>query len=360
MNYSRRDFGKMALYSASLTTGLAAIFRPSMLQAMNAAPESTVNGIRIGTISFSFKELKRSVGEAQWQEVLNDTQQCGLSNLEIEIAKVEPIRILTGAGGARPSAIEEAAPVTTPYGTACFAPAGAPRPAPRPAAPPMTPEEQAAAKEAQAKAREEIRQFRIGPPAGYYANIRKQAKDAGITINAYTCGWGTDYTDAEIHAVFQAARELGAVAINSSTTLDMAKRLAPFADKHQFPVAFHGHLFGLFSSADDYASVLALSKYFRINLDIGHFTAACGDPVAFIKLNHDKLPSIHVKDYKTSAGPSMPWGQGDAPIKPVMQLLKSLKYPGVVTVEYDYPIPPGSNSIAEVKKCVQYLKDSLA
>jgi sugar phosphate isomerase/epimerase len=347
----------MMLSSMPVATGFCASFGgPALLRALVARSDSVVNGIRLGTISFSFKELKRIVGEAQWPEVLSDCQQCGLSNLEIEIAKVEPIRTLTGGGGGRAAVVESPAAVPTPYGTACVAPVGAPRPAPRPPAPPMTPEEQAAAK----AVREEIRQFRVTTPAAYYANIKKQANAAGININAYTCGWGSDYTDAEIDAVFLAAKALGAVAINSSTTLEMAKRLAPFADKHQFPVAFHGHLFGLFSNSDDYASTLALSRYFRINLDVGHFTAACGDAVAFIKLNHDKLPSIHIKDYKTAEGPSMSWGQGDSPIKPVMQLLKSLKYPGVVTIEYDYPIPAGSNSIAEVEKCRMYLQEALA
>jgi sugar phosphate isomerase/epimerase len=354
MTYSQRDFGKMMLSSVPMATGFSTIFGSSgLLRALVARPDFVVHGIRLGTISFSFKELKRTVGEAQWPEVLSDCQQCGLSNLEIEIAKVEPVRTLTGGGGGRAAVVEVAAAVPTPYGTACVAPVGVPRAAP---APPMTPEEQAAAK----AVREEIRQFRVTAPSTYYANIKKQANAAGININAYTCGWGSDYTDAEIDAVFLAAKALGAVTINSSTSLEMAKRLAPFADKHQFQVAFHGHLFGLFSNSDDYASTLALSRYFRINLDIGHFTAACGDAVALIKLNHDKLPSIHIKDYKTAAGPSMSWGQGDSPIKPVMQLLKSLKYPGVITIEYDYPIPAGSNSIAEVEKCRLYLQEALA
>ena len=357
MAYSRRDFGKMMLSSVPMATGFGTTFgSPGLLRALVARSDFVVNGIRLGTISFSFKELKKTVGEAQWPEVLGDCQQCGLSNLEIEIAKVEPIRTLTGGGGARAAVVEVPAAVTTLYGTAYVAPVGVPRAAAAPPASPMTPEDQAAAK----AVREEIRQFRVTAPATYYANIKKQANAAGININAYTCGWGSDYTDAEIDAVFLAAKALGAVAINSSTTLEMAKRLAPFADKHQFQVAFHGHLFGLFSNSDDYASTLALSRYFRINLDVGHFTAACGDAVAFIKLNHDKLPSIHMKDYKMAGGRSMSWGQGDSPIKPVMQLLKALRYPGVVTIEYDYPIPAGSNSIAEVEKCRLYLQEALA
>jgi len=371
MNYSRRDFGIAVLAGIPLATALGATLSGKALaQAMSKVANSTVSGIKLGTISFSFKELKRTPGDTQWQEVLNDTQECGLSYLEIETSRVEPIPTPVpgggrgGRGGAGGAAAEAPAPVATAYGTACVAPAGAGR-GPgggggRGPATPMTPDEMAAAQAAAAKVREDTRQWRLTTPASYYANIKKTANDMGIQITAYTCGWGADYTDGEIDAIFDGAKALGASAINSSTTLAMAQRLAPFADKHQFPVAFHGHLFGFFDNTDDYASTFALSKYFRANLDIGHFTAACGDALAFLKLNHDKVTTLHVKDYKMMEGPSMPWGTGDTPIKPVMQYLKSIKFPGIVEVEYDYPIPEGSNSIAEVKKCVQYLKDSLA
>jgi sugar phosphate isomerase/epimerase len=371
-NYSRRDFGKAVLSTVPVAAVLGATLSGKALaNALGAGPvtNSTVNGIKLGTISFSFKELKRNPGDSQWQEVLNDCQECGLSYLEIETGKVEPIPVAIPGGGrggrgGGAAAAPETPATGTAYGSACPAPAGAGRGAGggagRGPATPMTPDEIAAAQAAAAKVREDTRQWRLTTPASYYANIKKQANDAGIQITSYTCGWGADYTDAEIDAIFNAAKALGASAINSSTTRAMAERLAPFADKHQFNVAFHGHTFGLFDNTDDYASVFGLSKYYRANLDIGHFTAACGDAVAFLKLNHDKVTTLHVKDYKTQEGPSMPWGTGDTPIKPVLQYLKSVKFPGVVEVEYDYPIPEGSNSIAEVKKCVQYMKDALA
>ena len=93
MTFSRRTFSKALLSSIPLAAGASAVLlRSSFLKALAPVASSTYKGIRLGTISFSFKELKRIVGEAQWQEVLQDCQQCGLSNLEIEIAKVEPIR----------------------------------------------------------------------------------------------------------------------------------------------------------------------------------------------------------------------------------------------------------------------------
>ena len=353
MKYTRRQFGNVVVKIPALAIG-ARLLSSTAFNALAGTPQESLSG-RIGTISYSFKELKRTVGEAQWPEVLQDCHDSGLSYLEIEIAKVEPVRTLIA--GPRPTAVPpKPAAVGTPYGTACVAP---PRQPVAPAAS-LGGTDQAAASAGLAKAREEIRQFRENPPPHYYSDIKKRAADLGITINAYTCGWGADYTDREIDAVFSAAKELGARAINSSTSLEMARRLAPFADKHQFPVAFHEHLFGLFSDADDYTDTLALSTYFRLNFDIGHFTSSCGDAVAFIQRYHDKIASIHVKDYKTSNGGSMPWGQGNAPIAPAVQLLKKLDFPGIITIELDYPIPSGSNSIVEVKKCAQFLRQALA
>ena len=224
----------------------------------------------------------------------------------------------------------------------------------------MTPDEMAAAQAAAAKVREDTRQWRLTTPASYFANIKKQANDAGIQITAYTCGWGADYTDDEIDSIFNAAKALGASAINSSTTLAMAQRLAPFADKHQFIVAFHGHL------------VRVLRQHGRLRQHVraieifprqsghrplhGSLRRRGRVPEAESRQGHD-APRERLQD---DGRPEHAVGTGDTPIKPVLQYLKSIKFPGVVEVEYDYPIPEGSNSIAEVKKCVQYMKDALA
>ena len=55
----------------------------------------------------------------------------------------------------------------------------------------------------------------------------------------------------------------------------------------------------------------------------------------------------------------MPWGQGETPLKDILQLLKKEKYKIPASIEYEYNTPEGSSVIAEVKKCVQYCKDAL-
>ena len=56
----------------------------------------------------------------------------------------------------------------------------------------------------------------------------------------------------------------------------------------------------------------------------------------------------------------MPWGQGDTPLKDILQTLKKNKYKIPASIEYEYKTPAGSDVLAEVKKCVQYCKDALA
>ena len=97
-----------------------------------------------------------------------------------------------------------------------------------------------------------------------------------------------------------------------------------------------------------------------INLDIGHFTAANYDAVAFIKAHHDKITNLHLKDRKKDHGSNVPWGQGDTPIKEVLQLVKKEKYRFPANIELEYPIPQDSTLVAEMKKCLAFCKDALA
>jgi len=96
-----------------------------------------------------------------------------------------------------------------------------------------------------------------------------------------------------------------------------------------------------------------------VNLDIGHYTAAGYDPIAFIQKHHGRITNLHLKDRKKHDGPNMPWGQGETPINEVLLLLKKEKYTFPANIELEYPIPPGSDSVQEISKCLVYARKCL-
>jgi hypothetical protein len=67
-----------------------------------------------------------------------------------------------------------------------------------------------------------------------------------------------------------------------------------------------------------------------------------------------------VKDRKADNGPNVPFGQGDTPIKEVLQLIRDNKWPIQATIEFEYPIPQGSDRMTELKACVEFCRAALA
>ncbi|MDQ3213003.1 MAG: sugar phosphate isomerase/epimerase, partial [Acidobacteriota bacterium] len=221
----------------------------------------------------------------------------------------------------------------------------------------LTPEEQA---EADARA-EALRKWRMSATAATFAPVKKRITDAGIDLRVLCFNMNVNTTkDDELEYAFMMAKALGVRAISTSTQVSMAKRTAPFADKHKIFLAFHNHANltnpDETATPESFATILAASKYHAINLDIGHFTAANFDPVAYIQQHHGRITHLHLKDRKKDNGANVPWGQGDTPLTPVLKLLEKNKWDIPGNVEFEYEGDP----VVEVGKCLQYCREALA
>ena len=178
--------------------------------------------------------------------------------------------------------------------------------------------------------------------------------DAGVNIHLHKIGFGQ--SDEEIDFNFQVAKALGCVGITTERSEALAKRLAPFADKHKIWVAFHNHTnnYPVMDKADP---ILSYGQYIGFNFDVGHYFAGTKglSPIPVIEKYHDRILSLHLKD-RTAEGGNLPWGQGKTPIKEILQLMKKEKLTFPADIELEYKIPQGSDSVAEVAKCLQYCK----
>jgi sugar phosphate isomerase/epimerase len=313
---TRREFGKTVIATLA-ATGVAG----------GARIHSTVKGVQLGAITYSYRDLPHAPGGDATDAIIAALKADQIGIIELYSPGIEPAGPGgPGGGGGRGRS--------------------------------QDPEAQARA----AKAREDLRQWRLATPMSHFAGVKKKFNDAGVDIFAYTINYRNDYTDPEIDKTMEQCHALGTHIIAASTQVTMAQRLVPFAEKHGIQIAFHGHAntrdSNEFATPETFAKALAMSKNYRINLDIGHFTAANYDAVAFIQENHEHITHLHMKDRKKNDGDNQEWGNGDTPIGAVLQLLRDRKYRIPALVEYEYK--GTGTSTEETKKCMDFARAALA
>jgi sugar phosphate isomerase/epimerase len=164
--------------------------------------------------------------------------------------------------------------------------------------------------------------------------------------------------DEEYDYCFNVAKALGATEVTMELNENTA-RIGRFAEKHQVHVGYHNH-----TQVDEqsWEAALAQSPYNGINLDVGHFTAAISkSPIPFIEKHHDRITSIHLKDRKYGKdGANLPWGEGDTPLRKILQMMKKEQYAFPATIELEYPVPAGSTVMAELQRCRRFCEEALA
>lgn len=207
--------------------------------------------------------------------------------------------------------------------------------------------------------REDVRKWRETVSLDEFRRTREKFEKAGIALSAYNISFKDDFSDAEIDRGFEMAKALGAPAITASANVKVVPRVAPVAARHKMKVGMHNHSridpneFATPASMTDAAK--APGGFIAINLDIGHFTAANFDAMDFLKVNHDKIVTLHIKDRGRDQGPAVPFGQGAAPIGQVLRFLRDRKSSIPANIEYEYK----GDTISEVKRCLEYCRREL-
>lgn len=208
--------------------------------------------------------------------------------------------------------------------------------------------------------RASLRNWRLTTPTSFFELAGKKFKDAGIDLYGFNYSFREDFTDEEIDRGFVIAKALGAKVITASSNVTTAKRIDPFAKKHKMRVGMHNHSNirpNEFATPDDFKKAMeGQSEYICINLDIGHFTAANFDAVDYLKKNHARIVTLHIKDRKKDQGPNVPLGEGDTPIKEVLAALQKGGWKIPANIEYEYR---GADTVAEMKKCYEYCRKAL-
>lgn len=332
--------------------------------AAGSKPNSNFGGVQIGTITYSFRDV--SGVEATLQACVD----VGVSSIELMSGGIEqwcgaPEEVRAPR---RPGALGGMAPGGAPAG----APQGAPGVVPQGGMPQgmprgqqaqtLTEEEFAAQEKAAAESREALRQWRLSAPMGKFEELRKLFNDKGVAIHIVKFS-PSRWSDEEIDYAFKAAKALGAKGVCEEIGDAAAQKLGPIAEKNGMYAIFHNHT----QFAQEGFSVdpfLAYSPANMLNFDAGHFAGSTGlHPNTFIEKYYDRIFSIHLKD-RTGPNTTPPdtnqvWGQGETPIADVLLLIKEKKWPIHCDIELVYPVPAWSNSVKEVRTCVNYCRQIL-
>ena len=311
MTITRRELGRMVLAAP------AAALVPRELFAQPAPkPNSKWAGVQVGlNVPYNYGTRTMPV-----DEVIERTVKLGVSAVEL---RSQPIELFMGA--------------------------------------PLEVLEPGRDRDKQKTATEQLRAWRVKTKPDGAAAVRKKFNDAGIKIDVVKFDGIYNFPAPELDYAFRLAKASGARAISCELEHEGTGRLGQFADKHKFPIAYHGHTK---TPAPMFEEAFAQAKYNWANIDIGHWVAGgLGNPVDIIKKHHDRITHVHIKDRKAPAngvdGANVPFGEGDTPIKDVLRLIRDNKWPIQATIEFEYPVPAGSDRMAEMTKALQYCKDAL-
>lgn len=207
-----------------------------------------------------------------------------------------------------------------------------------------------------------IRQWRTSVSMDKFKEIRKMFNSKGVKIHILKLG-DKNWSDEEINYAFNACKAVGAVGISMEISEDAAKRMEPFAEKHNLYVIFHNH--GQPGDPNfSFDKALSYGPKLMLNFDAGHYFGATGlNPNALIERLHNRIVSIHIKD-KTgpkAADPNknQPFGKGETPVIEMLRLIQKNKWPIFCDIELEYNIPQGSDAVKEVVKCVAYCREAL-
>lgn len=318
MRYTRREFGRLA--SAAVP---AAALVPSTLFAQAARPNSKWAGVQVGmNVPYNFGGRTMPA-----EEVLSNTVALGVSAVELRGQPIEGFLGAPTAGGGRGGGRGRGGP---------------------------TPEQQA---EQQAAA-DALRNWRATASLDRARELRRLYEDAGVLIDVVKWDGVFNMSDAELDYIFQVSKTLGARALSTEISEpEETRRVGQFADKHQLFIGYHGHAS---TSTTDYAAAISSARFNGANVDIGHFVAGQNtSPADFISQNHERITHLHIKDRKLNDGPNVPFGEGDTPIREILQMMRDNKWTFQATIEFEYPVPEGSTRMAEIARALAYCQTCL-
>lgn len=344
---SRRKFiGSSAALAAASMVPVSFATASSGVKEDN--PDSNFGGVHIGAITYSWRTMPGGL-----ENIVKYCKECNISSIELMSGDLE-----TYLGAPESPMMAIFMEIRQQQAAQQEAGGDAPAPPRRRGRPELNPEQQARMD----KYNEEVREFRLNVDMNKVASAKKLLDDAGIKAHIVKFS-PANWSDEEIDYAFKVAKAMGAKGVSNEIGEEAAKKMAPFAEKHDMYAVMHQHM-QFAEEGFSYDPYIEISPAIRFNFDAGHYFGSTGkSPCEMIKKYHERIFSIHIKD-KTGPNTDPPntnqvWGQGEMPLENVLLLIKEEKWPIYCDIELEYDVKPWSNAVKEVKTCVNYARQIL-
>ena len=314
--YSRREWGKI-LAGATLPTLAATSLK-------SAAVDAVYKGVRLGAITGSLGQANAAPGQDVVDLIVQQCIDAKAGTVELVNTPLEPRVTGGGIGGQAPTTV--------------------------------TPEYQ--------KSREALRDWRINGPLDRFREIRRKFDAAGLNLYSLVMTIGDDFTEPEIEAVFKQMQALGGdLFFTNQSRVSAGPRIVPYAEKYRIMPAWHTHALvndpNEVASPESLAKLLSMSKYFMVNLDIGHFADGGNDPLKYFTEHHDRISHVHVKDVKSvGGGPATELGEGVLRIYDMLRMARDRHYPIAFILERSYTTP-GFTAVEETRRQIDWMERAL-
>lgn len=338
----RRKFIKKSAIASVGTAFLSpSLFGAPSILKYYKKPNSMVNGVQIGVITYSFRSMEDQSAEATLKYVLDS----GINAIELigdpaetfagrpenpmDMRKIWPLREKRRDGKITEDEEKELVEMT-----------------------------------AQLEAyKKQVSSWRKTSDMSKFEKFRKMYNDAGVSIYAFKPRntFEKDNSDTDIEWGMKVGKILGVSHITLEHPGDDAHtlRLGILAERHGIYVGYHGHEQQTPTLWD---TALEQSEYNALNLDLGHYVAAGNsNPLNILAAKHGRIKSMHLKDRRTPENDkgNLSWGKGDTPISDALSLMRNKKYKFPGTIELEYDVPEGSDAVKEVQKCFEFCRKAL-
>jgi hypothetical protein len=204
---------------------------------------------------------------------------------------------------------------------------------------------------------EKMRAWRTGVDLAPLAALHDRWMAAGVRLAAVDWPQLTTLGDDEVEYAVRAAAAVGAGAVATELSLGAPERLAPMAERHGVTIAFHAADGG---DPADVETALGYSPFIGADVDLGQWlVAGHGSPVAFLARHADRIALVRLTDRRTSDGALTWFGEGESPIREVLDALRTHAWPFPAVVEIGYDLASEAEQMREVGRAVRLCRDQV-